>query len=127
MRLLPMLLLSVALATGLFVANTDGAHAADSPAKAKAPPVPLLWKVSDDDNAVYLLGSFHMLKPADYPLARDVDGAFADAESLMFELSPDEMGPELHDARGGPSSWPSCPALTRQPSRSRSRSGYVRA
>ncbi len=68
---------------------------ADAPKPLADAPVPLLWKVSDDDNAVYLLGSFHMLKPADYPLARDVDGAFADAESLMFELSPDEMGPAL--------------------------------
>ncbi|MGX5731784.1 TraB/GumN family protein [Pseudoxanthomonas beigongshangi] len=68
---------------------------ADAPPSQGDAPVPLLWKVSDDDNAVYLLGSFHMLKPADYPLARDVDGAFADAESLMFELSPDEMGPAL--------------------------------
>jgi uncharacterized protein len=58
--------------------------------------VPLLWKVSDDDNAVYLLGSFHLLKPEDYPLSKDVDAAFADAEKLVFELSPEEMGsPQL--------------------------------
>jgi len=68
---------------------------ADAPKAQADAPVPLLWKVSDSDNAVYLLGSFHMLKPADYPLARDVDGAFTDAESLMFELSPEEMGPAL--------------------------------
>lgn len=68
---------------------------ADAPNPQADAPVPLLWKVSDSDNAVYLLGSFHMLRPADYPLAEDVDGAFADAEALMFELSPDEMGPEL--------------------------------
>ncbi|MCH6483756.1 TraB/GumN family protein [Pseudoxanthomonas sp. LH2527] len=59
--------------------------------KAAAAPVPLLWKVSDKDNAVYLLGSFHLLRPSDYPLSRDVDNAFADAERLMFELSPEEM------------------------------------
>lgn len=57
----------------------------------QTPPVPLLWKVSDDDNAVYLLGSFHLLRPDDYPLSADVDAAFANAESLMFELSPEEM------------------------------------
>ena len=54
-------------------------------------PVPLLWKVSDADNAVYLLGSFHLLKPSDYPLSKDVDAAFADAERVMFEVSPEEM------------------------------------
>jgi uncharacterized protein len=64
--------------------------AADAP-KATGAPVPLLWKVSDKDNAVYLLGSFHLLRPSDYPLSGDVDVAFADAERLMFELSPEEM------------------------------------
>lgn len=58
---------------------------------ASPPPVPLLWKVSDGDNALYLLGSFHLLKPGDYPLSKDVDVALADAESLLFELSPEEM------------------------------------
>ena len=56
-----------------------------------APPVPLLWKVSDADNSVYLLGSFHLLKPEDYPLSKDVDGAFAAAKSLVFEIPPEEM------------------------------------
>ena len=54
-------------------------------------PKPLLWKVSDADNSLYLLGSFHMLKPGDYPLAKSTDVAFADAEQLYFELSPEEM------------------------------------
>ncbi len=64
--------------------------AADAP-KSTGAPVPLLWKVSDKDNAVYLLGSFHLLRPSDYPLSPDVDAAFADAERVMFELSPEEM------------------------------------
>lgn len=60
------------------------------------PPTPLLWKVSDGDNHVYLLGSFHALKPSDYPVAPAVDAAFADAELLAFEISPQEMhSPEL--------------------------------
>jgi len=54
-------------------------------------PKPLLWKVSDKDNSLYLLGSFHMLKPDDYPLAKSTDLAFEDAEQLYFELSPEEM------------------------------------
>lgn len=66
--------------------------AAPAPAVAKAPPVPLLWKVSDEDNSVYLLGSFHLLKPDDYPLSADVDAAFADAERLAFEIPPEELG-----------------------------------
>lgn len=81
-------LLSAALIATAFAA------AADSPARAKAgtaAPVPLLWKVSDQDNTVYLLGSFHLLRPSDYPLSGDVDAAFEDAESVVFELSPEEM------------------------------------
>ena len=58
---------------------------------ASSPPKPLLWKVSDADNSIYLLGSFHALKPADYPLAPAVDAAFADAETVAFEMSPEEM------------------------------------
>jgi len=67
---------------------------ADTPAAAApvaAPPVPLLWKVSDADNSIYLLGSFHLLRQDDYPLSTDVDAAFADAESLLFEMPPSEM------------------------------------
>jgi len=60
------------------------------------PPEPLLWQVGDADNHIYLLGSFHALKPDDYPLSPKVDAAFADAEALAFEISPEEMdSPEL--------------------------------
>lgn len=70
--------------------------AAVSTSAAAEPPRPLLWKVSDGDNHVYLLGSFHALKPGDYPLAASVDAAFADAEAVAFEISPEEMAsPEL--------------------------------
>ncbi|HEY0661351.1 MAG TPA: TraB/GumN family protein [Lysobacter sp.] len=58
---------------------------------AKAPPVPLLWKVSDQDNAVYLLGSFHLLKVDDYPLSTDIDQAFASADRIVFEVPPSEL------------------------------------
>jgi uncharacterized protein YbaP (TraB family) len=47
--------------------------------------------VSDADNTVYLLGSFHALRDTDYPLSPAVDAAFADAERVAFELSPQEM------------------------------------
>jgi uncharacterized protein len=55
------------------------------------PPKPLMWKVSDADNSLYLLGSFHMLKEEDHPLADSVNAAFDDAEQLYFEISPAEM------------------------------------
>ena len=62
------------------------------PAAAASTPVPLLWKVDNGGRSVYLLGSFHLLKPGDYPLSADVDAAFEDAESLLFEMPPDELG-----------------------------------
>jgi uncharacterized protein YbaP (TraB family) len=63
---------------------------------AQSPPKPLLWKLSDGDNSIYLLGSFHALKPADYPVAPSVNAAFADAEAVVFEISPQEMAsPDL--------------------------------
>lgn len=57
----------------------------------KAAPVPLLWKVSDKDNAVYVLGSFHLLKPDDYPVSTDVNNAFAAASKVVFEVPPEQM------------------------------------
>ena len=58
---------------------------------AKAPPTPLLWKVSDQDNSIYLLGSFHLLKADDYPLSPDIDAVFAEAENLVFEVPPSQL------------------------------------
>jgi hypothetical protein len=75
------------LALGLAAAHLWAARRG----KPVSPPVPLLWKVSDNDNALYLLGSFHLLMPEDYPLSGDIDAALADAETVVFELSPAEM------------------------------------
>lgn len=86
---MPRPLLRSALGAAALVAFTGAVHAQ---APAAGAPVPLLWKVSDDDNSLYLLGSFHLLKPEDYPLSRDVDDAFADAEKLVFEIPPEELG-----------------------------------
>lgn len=65
--------------------------AGSAPRAPAGPPLPLLWKVSDADNRVYLLGSFHLLRKDDYPLSPDVDAAFADAEALVFEIPPSEL------------------------------------
>ena len=70
--------------------------AACSQAKAPDAQRALLWKVSDADNAIYLLGSFHALRADDYPLPATVAAAFADAEALAFEVTPAEMeSPQL--------------------------------
>lgn len=98
MRRLKMLCLSLLAAAGLMSvafaveqAKAPATPVAGPVAAAKAPPVPLLWKVSDRDNAVYLLGSFHLLKPDDYPLSQDVDQAFQSSDKVVFEIPPEEM------------------------------------
>lgn len=89
-------LLAAAVA-GLFAAAhaaapaSTAARATPAPAAAGAGVVPLLWKVSDADNSVYLLGSFHLLKAGDDPISKDVEAAFADAESLLFEITPEQL------------------------------------
>lgn len=67
------------------------AMASSAPAPAPAAPLPLLWKVSDADNAVYLLGSFHMLKASDYPLSADIEAALAESASVVFEVTPEQL------------------------------------
>ena len=89
-------LLCLALATALAAALAVPAAFAEQPQAVAAPTAQaarhaLLWKVSDADNSVYLLGSFHLLKPDDYPLPKEIDAAFEDAESLLFEVDPREM------------------------------------
>lgn len=89
--------------TALAVVAPDRWTASDHPdttqaalAQAESPPhvspVPLLWKVSDRNNAVYLLGSIHLLKEDDYPLSADIDAAFDDAARIVFEVSPEDLG-----------------------------------
>lgn len=86
-------LLSALLAWPAASPHAQSAAPGELPAAAAAieAPVPLLWKVGNGERSVYLLGSFHMLAPADYPLSADVDAAFADAEALLFEMAPAEM------------------------------------
>ena len=76
--------MSIRFLAALLLATVAGSALAE-------PPKPLLWKVSDADNAIYLLGSFHLLKAGDYPLSPDAYAALDDAEKVVFELSPAEM------------------------------------
>ncbi len=94
----------VALWSAQAAAPNKASAPASKPAAAsaaKAPPVPLLWKVSDADSSLYLLGSFHMLQPGDYPLSKDVDAAFADSGDVVFEIPPEEMSSPGLAARMG--------------------------
>lgn len=51
-----------------------------------------LWKVEGPDASVaYLLGSLHVLTPEYYPLADEINQAFAASKTLVEELDLDEM------------------------------------
>lgn len=45
-----------------------------------------LWQINSPRNRVYILGSIHLLKKSDYPLAQQINAAYEDAEKLVFEV-----------------------------------------
>lgn len=95
-RVLYSLLLVLCAFSLTWAAFADGRQPDPAQAPADGPPVPLLWKVSSGERSLYLLGSFHLLRPGDYPLSPDVDAAFDDADRLVFEIPPEQLqSPEL--------------------------------
>jgi uncharacterized protein YbaP (TraB family) len=53
-----------------------------------------LWELHGKHNTVYLLGSIHVLRPGDYPLAPAVLEAYANAKSLLMEINLQELDSE---------------------------------
>lgn len=50
-----------------------------------------LWELHGRHNTVYLLGSIHVLRPADYPLAPAVLEAYARSGALLMEINLQEV------------------------------------
>lgn len=50
-----------------------------------------LWRVTDGERSLYLLGSIHLLRPSAYPLHPAIYRAFDAARVVAFELSPEEI------------------------------------
>ncbi|HEX2945066.1 MAG TPA: TraB/GumN family protein [Clostridia bacterium] len=46
----------------------------------------LLWKASDEDSSVYLLGSIHLADPSLYPLSKNILNAFDKSDYLVEEI-----------------------------------------
>ncbi|WP_299416567.1 TraB/GumN family protein [Acaryochloris sp. IP29b_bin.148] len=59
--------------------------------EAPQPPKTFLWQVKSPKNTIYLLGSIHLLKESDYPLATQINDAYEDAEKLVFEVDMDQL------------------------------------
>ena len=50
-----------------------------------------VWKVTHGDNMVYLGGTCHLLRKADYPLPKEFDLAYEKSDKLFFEVDPAEL------------------------------------
>jgi uncharacterized protein len=53
-----------------------------------------LWELHGKHNTVYLLGSIHVLRAHDYPLAPAVLQAYADAKALLMEINLEDIDSE---------------------------------
>lgn len=50
-----------------------------------------LWVIEGKHNSVYLLGSVHVLRASDYPLAQPIIDAYQDAEIIYMEIDLDDL------------------------------------
>jgi uncharacterized protein len=50
-----------------------------------------LWELHGKHNTVYILGSIHVLRPTDYPLAPAVLNAYSNAKSIYMEVNLQEI------------------------------------
>jgi uncharacterized protein YbaP (TraB family) len=50
-----------------------------------------LWELHGKHNTVYILGSIHVLRPTDYPLAPAVLNAYSNAKSIFMEVNLQEI------------------------------------
>jgi hypothetical protein len=68
-------LFSLVVSTSLYAQQVEAA----------APSKSCLWVVETTSNKVFLMGSLHVLKSSAYPLAAEIDRAYASSQRLVFE------------------------------------------
>jgi len=68
-------LFSLVISTSLYAQQVEDA----------APSKSCLWVVETTSNQVFLMGSLHVLKSSAYPLAAEIDRAYASSQRLVFE------------------------------------------
>lgn len=56
----------------------------------RGPATTSVWVARNGANTVYLAGTIHVMRPADYPLPRAYDQAYAAASALYFEIDMDD-------------------------------------
>jgi uncharacterized protein YbaP (TraB family) len=50
-----------------------------------------LWSIKTNENAVYFLGSLHVLKSDSYPLSEEIESAYSKSTKIVFETDLDGM------------------------------------
>jgi uncharacterized protein YbaP (TraB family) len=50
-----------------------------------------IWQISNGKNTLYLGGTFHMLKPSDYPLPKEFEQVYKKVNWLVFETDMDQL------------------------------------
>jgi hypothetical protein len=70
-------LFSLVVSTSLYAQQVEAA----------APSKSCLWVVETTSNKVFLMGSLHVLKSSAYPLAAEIDRAYASSQRLVFETN----------------------------------------
>ena len=58
-------------------------------------PLHALWELHGKHNTVYILGSIHVLRPSDYPLAPAVLNAYGNAKSIFMEVNLAEIDSQI--------------------------------
>ena len=58
-----------------------------------------LWSMKTARNSIYFLGSIHLLKRDSYPLAAEIENAYEDCASIVFETDLDAMKDPAFQAR----------------------------
>ncbi len=64
---------------------------AETPTTAPATGKCMMWKVSSDSATLYLVGSMHLATPEMYPLPKEMDDAFAKADTLVVEVNTNKL------------------------------------
>jgi uncharacterized protein len=57
-------------------------------------PLHALWELHGKHNTVYILGSIHVLRPSDYPLAPVVLNAYGNAAAILMEVNLADIDPQ---------------------------------
>ena len=79
-------LFAVLLGAAALVGHADGQDG-----NKKEPDRCFLWKVSSKMNTVYLLGSMHVAKKDLFPLAKEIEDAFAGSKTLVVEVDTEAI------------------------------------